>query len=140
VKDGIPMALRNCVRCGNLMDGRLGSVCPDCRKQEAEAFDRVRAYLREHPQANLREVSEGAGVDPDQIRRFLREGRLELVGDPDALHCERCGASISTGRLCSDCLRELEAAAGTAPPPPTEKARLHLGRSWIEERRERFRR
>lgn len=137
------MALRNCVRCGNLMDGRLGPLCLECRRNDAEAFDRVRAYLEEHPQANLGEVSEGTGVEVDQIRRFLREGRLELVGDPDALHCERCGASIATGRLCSDCVRELEEAAGSAPPPPPEpkeQARLHLGRGWIEERRERFRR
>lgn len=136
------MGLRNCSRCGQLMDDRLGPVCPECRRQDAEAFDRVRAYLQSHPQANLAEVSQGAGVDVDQIRRFLREGRLELVGDPDALHCERCGASITTGRLCSDCVRELEQEAAAAPPPPPapkEKARFHLGRSWIEERRARLR-
>ncbi|BAS28801.1 MerR family transcriptional regulator [Limnochorda pilosa] len=140
------MALRNCVRCGRLTDGRLGSLCPQCQREDAEAFEAVVDYLRDHPEANLMEVSQATGVDADHIRRFLREGRLELVGDPDALQCERCGASISTGRLCSDCTRAMEQAAAAQTRPPVESrpsespARFHLGRHWLEERRERYRR
>lgn len=144
---GMGMSLRNCARCGRLTDGRFGSLCPECKREDAEAFEKVEKYLRQHPDANLMQVSEGTGVDADHIRRFLRDGRLEIVGDPDALHCERCGASITTGRLCSDCVRELERSASAQPAPevpepekPKETpARFHLGRRWLEERRERYR-
>ena len=43
------------------------------------------------------------------IKRFLREGRLEIANDEGnlVLECENCGRSIKTGRICPDCERNL---------------------------------
>jgi predicted amidophosphoribosyltransferase len=43
------------------------------------------------------------------IKRFLREGRLEIANDEGnlVLECENCGRSIKTGRFCPDCERNL---------------------------------
>jgi predicted amidophosphoribosyltransferase len=45
----------------------------------------------------------------EKIKRFLREGRLEIVGDSGNmfLECEGCGKAIRSGRYCSDCEREM---------------------------------
>ena len=40
----------------------------------------------------------------NQIQQWLREERLQLgEGSGITLHCEKCGASINSGRFCEKC-------------------------------------
>ncbi|ADQ41183.1 Flagellar operon protein YvyF [Caldicellulosiruptor acetigenus I77R1B] len=102
------MDVRNCRRCGKiyLYDG--SPICPQCRKEEEEDFKKVKEYLYDHPGATLPEVSNATGVSPEKILRFLKEERLEIVGESNIiLECERCGKAIKTGRLCDECKKEV---------------------------------
>ncbi|MCT4605027.1 MAG: MerR family transcriptional regulator [Marinisporobacter sp.] len=103
--------IRNCKECGRIFQYTgVSKICTRCQKKEDNDFNVVREYIYENQGATLTEVSEETGVDEDKILRFLREGRLEIVGEDSALilECERCGKGIRTGRFCDECAHELE--------------------------------
>jgi hypothetical protein len=52
----------------------------------------------------------------EKIKRFLKEGRLEITNDDGnlILECETCGKSIKSGRFCPECERDLAAGFRTA--------------------------
>ena len=79
------------------------------QEKEEEDFQRVKKYLYETPGASLTQVSTELEISVEMIKRFLREGRLEIANDEGnlVLECENCGRSIKTGRFCPDCERNL---------------------------------
>lgn len=105
------MNIRNCKECGKLFqyDG-ISKLCYRCRRKDEEDFRKVKDYIYDNQGATLTQVSEETGVSEDKILRYLREGRLEIVGDNPGLllDCERCGKAIRTGRYCDECAREIE--------------------------------
>ena len=103
------MDVRVCHGCKKMFQYIAGpTLCPRCRQKEEEMFQTVKDYLRENPGANMYEVSQATSVSAALIEKFLREGRLQVSPDsPIALACEKCGRRISTGRLCSECKKEI---------------------------------
>lgn len=104
------MDVRNCIRCGKMFRSVGGRrLCPDCVKAEMEEFHAVKEYLREHPHANILDVSQATGVSVKKLRDYIREGRLVLAEGADwGIKCENCGAPVKTGRFCPECAEELE--------------------------------
>ncbi|MGE4284516.1 MAG: MerR family transcriptional regulator [Clostridia bacterium] len=105
------MFARNCVKCGKLFNHLSGPpLCPDCMQQDEEDFRNVKAYLYEFRGASMSQVAEAVGVSVSKIKRFLKEGRIEILEDGNfVLECERCGASIKSGQYCTSCTQELVA-------------------------------
>ena len=103
------MEVKVCRNCKKIFQYVAGpEICLQCRQEEEELFQKVKAYLREHPGANTYEVTQETGVSPTLIEKFLRQGRLEVAPESAlALGCERCGKKIKTGRYCSDCTNEV---------------------------------
>lgn len=103
------MDVRICNGCKKMFQYIAGpTLCPNCRKKEEEMFQTVKDYLRENPGANMYHVSQATNVSAALIEKFLREGRLQVSADsPIALACEKCGRKITTGRLCSECKKEI---------------------------------
>lgn len=108
--------LRNCIQCGRVFAYQGNKVCSKCREAADNEFNIVRKYVRDHPGADVRKVAEETGIKEQKILQFLREGRLISSGFVESLSCERCGARISTGRYCSQCLHELESQIKTVLP------------------------
>ncbi len=112
------MDLINCKKCGRLFGSENGEVhCSKCRDNDDEDFKKVRDYLYDHPGASVQEVSEETEVSEQKIIKFLKQERIEIVEDENAvLGCERCGVSIKTGKYCEKCKndlkKELSAALG----------------------------
>ena len=47
------------------------------------------------------------GVSLKSIRRYLKEERLEIVGDNKGfIRCELCGKPLNSGRFCDGCFKE----------------------------------
>jgi len=65
--------------------------------------------LYQYPGATVSQISNELDVSVEKIKRFLRDGRLEIIGDEAnmILECESCGKSIKTGRFCEGCERSL---------------------------------
>jgi len=102
--------IRNCKRCGRIFNYLGGSqICPSCKEEDEEDFKRVKKYLYENPKATISEVASELDISIEKIKKFLREERLEIVGDPRlvGLECEKCGKPINTGRFCDECSRDL---------------------------------
>ena len=143
--------VRNCPRCGRVFVYRGREICPSCVAEEEEQFERVRRFLRDSPGATLEEVEEATGVPVELVLAFLRQGRLVAAeGLKGVLFCQRCGASIDEGYLCSQCSRALarevglaaagddaEAATPDSTPSPGEsvRGRMHVA-DLIKRRRE----
>lgn len=84
-------------------------ICPACKQLDEEDFKRVKEYLYDNPGATLNQVSVELDISVEKIKRFLKDGRLEILAEDGNLflECEGCGKSIKSGRLCSDCERNL---------------------------------
>ena len=68
----------------------------------------------------MQEVSEVFDVPIPQIKQWIREERLAFAEDSMiGLECERCGATIRTGRFCKSCKDKM--ARGLSKLYPEEK-------------------
>ena len=98
------MDVRNCRGCGKLFNYISGPfICPACREKMEEKFQEVKKYIQENPGSNVASVSEACDVDPNQIRQWIREERLEFSSGASEISCEKCGKAISSGRFCDAC-------------------------------------
>ncbi|MFD2170110.1 FeoC-like transcriptional regulator [Tumebacillus lipolyticus] len=103
------MGLANCKGCGRLYNQQVHvNVCPRCRQEEEQQFYAVREYLKENRRASLYELSDATEVEVSLIIKWIREGRISTVDNPE-LHypCESCGAPTIEGRYCKPCKERL---------------------------------
>lgn len=103
------MTVKNCVRCNRMFqsDGP-GKLCARCLDTDEEDFKVVREYVYDNPNCSIPEVSESTGVAEEKILKFLRQGKLVLKDSTSmVLDCERCGKSITSGKYCESCTREM---------------------------------
>lgn len=102
--------VRNCRKCGKIFTFLGGSpICPACKQLDEDDFKRVKEYLYDNPGSNLTQVSVELDISVEKIKRFLKDGRLEIVSEDGNmfLECESCGKAIKSGRYCGDCERNL---------------------------------
>lgn len=115
------MDLRNCRTCGNVFNYMVGPImCPACKSELEEKFQRVKEYIRENPKTDICRVSEACGVETRQIKKWLREERLEITSSTSwFLDCERCGKPIKSGKYCDKCRFEvMSGLQGMDTPAP----------------------
>lgn len=121
-----------CEFCGRTLPKRYeGSLCPDC--QQAQLFRDVRDYIRANT-VNEYEVAEHFHIPLRQIKEWIREGRIEYhESNPSSkisgMHCQRCGAPISFGTLCPNCLKQMNIQGKAAAPSGSADTRMHYFRT-----------
>ena len=110
------MELKTCQNCRRLFNytGFGPQVCPECRDTLEDKFKVVKDYVWEHKGASIPEVSKECDVSEKQIRQWIREERLEFAEGVSGLACEKCGATITIGRFCEKCKREMVSDLGSA--------------------------
>ena len=103
------MDMRNCRSCGKIFAYIGRPVCPTCHKKDEEDFKKVKEYMYDNPGASVVQISNDLEISVRKIKTYLREGRLEIIGDEGnmLLECEKCGKSIKTGRFCQECSEEI---------------------------------
>lgn len=106
---GAFMGFATCSRCNRLFEALSNTtVCPNCYQAHEEEFKVIRKYIREHPNANIVEVSGACNIPIPQIRRWIKEERISYKEDSKiGIECERCGKMINTGRYCVTCKTEM---------------------------------
>lgn len=105
------MANHECARCHRFFEKvAFEEVCPTCFPVEEQEFSKIKEYLTLHPGASSNEVMSVIGVSLKSIRRYLKEDRLEIVGDNKGfIKCELCGRPLNSGRFCDGCYKEGQA-------------------------------
>lgn len=109
--------VRNCRKCGKIYTYMGGApICPACKQADEEDFKIIKDYLYRNPGASITQVSTELDISMEKIKRFLKDGRLEITGDDGnmILECENCGKSIKSGRFCDECERSLASGFRTA--------------------------
>ena len=133
------MFLNNCRKCGRAYRGSNPELCPDCLEEDEKNFKLVRRFIKENPKVALEVVAEATGVDEEQLRSYLRDGRLqsaELSGP--ILECQRCGKPIHQGMYCVICASEIKSTFVTEPRPEKEpKKKPRKTRSFARNYRDR---
>ena len=98
------MNLDNCPRCGKLYAKNFRDVCPSCIKDIDREYQLCADYLRKNKGANITELSEATEISVKQITKFIREGRISLIGVPNLMYpCEVCGTLIRENNMCTSC-------------------------------------
>ncbi|RWZ55038.1 flagellar protein YvyF [Halobacillus fulvus] len=103
--------LANCPRCHAIFMKGAATVCPACKKKEEQDFQTVYAFLRkkQNRTATVQEISAKTDVEEKQIRQFVAQKRLHPAQFPNLSYdCEKCGTSITEGRLCQNCSQDIE--------------------------------
>jgi flagellar operon protein (TIGR03826 family) len=127
------MEMRNCRSCGKIFAYIGKPVCPTCSKKDEEDFKRVKEYLYENPGASVVQISNDLEISVRKIKTYLREGRLEIIGDEGnlLLECEICGKSIRTGRFCQECsdelVRDIKSVSSQMKKPEVEENKKKMG-------------
>ncbi|MBM7566483.1 TIGR03826 family flagellar region protein [Paenibacillus sacheonensis] len=102
------MNLDNCPRCGKLFAKNFRDVCPACIKAIDNEYALCSDYLRKQKSANITELSEATDVSIKQITKFIKEGRISLMGAPNLMYpCEMCGTLIREHNQCESCRAKL---------------------------------
>lgn len=114
------MEVRNCKECGKVFNYIQGApVCAACAKKLEDKFTEVKEYVYDHPNVGINQVAEEMEVSVQQIKRWIREERLEFSDSSEiGIDCEKCGAMIRTGRFCANCKRRLEQSLGSMYQKP----------------------
>lgn len=79
--------------------------CPDC--EEEALFKEIREYIRNNRVTEF-ELAEVFGIPQSKVRKWIKEGRIEYVNEENKVtstKCARCGAKITFGTLCTECMR-----------------------------------
>ena len=67
-------------------------MCPECRAKEIELEEKVKVYVREHPNITVDELIEGTGAPSALVWRMIQQGQFENSGLRDAKYpCGNCG-------------------------------------------------
>ncbi len=116
------MDIRNCKNCGKMFNYIGNPICPSCEKVLEDKFQEVKQYVRKHPEASITVVAEENDVSVNQIKRWVRQERLEFSdGSLVGLACENCGTMIKTGRFCEECKQKLINNVSSALKPKAVK-------------------
>jgi len=108
--------LMYCEECGKLFSSLRGEkLCPQCGAKDREAKDKIKEYLRDNPDATLKEAAEATGAPAETVKRFTMEvisSKLSSNKMGETEHpCANCGKMIKTGMYCPACSAELQKKA-----------------------------
>jgi len=124
------LLMKNCQRCGKAFTSSNPTICPECIEADSESFNAVRQFIKDNPLVSVDVVEAATGVPADQIREYLRQGRIEAAEmSGPLLECGRCGKPIYAGQYCVVCQSEIQKTFRSAslpsqkrkPPDTTQK-------------------
>lgn len=95
-----------CEHCGGeirkVSEGKF--QCKVCHEYSYDSFHKIREYLERSGARSITQIAEATGVPKESVEFFLKEGRLDISNNSIRfLKCEKCGMTISSGRLCDYC-------------------------------------
>ena len=147
--------LRNCPVCGRLFTDTGLGICPHCYDKRRESEKLVIQYVKEHPNATIRQVCQETEASYELVKEMIRRDQFIAIGGHVTYPCSTCGKPIMRGTQCPQCLAKLrkeiqdvnercqlkmhaagsrrpatkESSVGSHQPASDGKRKLHL--HWI---------
>lgn len=127
------MEVKACRGCGRLFNylGFGPAFCPECKDSQEAKYQEVKEYVWEHKGVNIATVSSECDVSENQIREWIREGRLEFAPGIANNTCEKCEKTILGGRFCDACKKamvdSLNSVYGSKAPAKEDNDTDHNG-------------
>lgn len=116
--------LMNCKKCGRLFQSKDEfGLCSRCNASVDDDFIKVKDYIYDNPTSSLKDVSEGTGVDSEAILKWIHEGKIVLSSDSGIRFCQKCGASIISGKFCNACIAKLQTTLKVEEEAPKQEYR-----------------
>jgi flagellar operon protein (TIGR03826 family) len=108
--DEMGMNVANCPKCGKVyVKNLINDICPSCVKAIDEQCENCIKYLREHRGITLQQLSDETEVSLSLIVKFMREGRISVMGNRNIVYpCEICGEDIRERNICDSCRQKLK--------------------------------
>jgi len=115
--------VQSCKGCGGLFSFLPRGLCTGCIDAREEQFHAVRDYLADNRGASVAQACLNTEVPEKVIAEFIREGRIQVVGD---------GAGSPAGDAARDALKariaqDMAARGAQAPPPGAPDAAKRSG-------------
>lgn len=109
------MNVQNCRQCGRIFNYVSGAhICPICKQEIEDKFEKVKEYLGENPNASIAAISLENDVTVNQLHQWIREERLIIAkNEANQITCQRCGSLVETGKYCQKCKDEMASAFKT---------------------------
>jgi flagellar operon protein (TIGR03826 family) len=102
------MNVANCPRCGKVYVKNHRDVCPACIKEIDLQLENCLKYLKQNRGTTIQDLSEATEVPVKQIAKFIREGRISIIGAPNMTYpCEVCFTPIRESNICESCRQRL---------------------------------
>ncbi len=102
------MEVQTCSRCRKFFNYIGGErICPACKEELEKEFQKVKEYIRDNKGATVIQVAKDCEVSEKMIREWVRQERLEMSSTDGEFVCEKCGASITSGRFCAKCKNDM---------------------------------
>jgi flagellar operon protein (TIGR03826 family) len=100
----------NCTKCGRVyVKNLMHDICQVCVKEIDTQCETCIKYLRENRGITLAALSEATEVSQSLIIKFLREGRISVMGNRNISYpCEVCGEEIRERNICESCRQKLK--------------------------------
>lgn len=103
-----------CQNCsGNMRYKGSGCYqCESCGEEYLTDFGKVKRFINTYGPSNAITISKETGVSRHKIRRFLQEGRVEIVedGSSEISFCLSCGTPLRSGMYCNVCQGRMSGA------------------------------
>jgi predicted amidophosphoribosyltransferase len=110
-------AIKMCHFCNKLFQSMGGNVCPSCMNQIDKDFLKVREYIYDAPPGvSVQDIIDNTDVPEKTVLYLLKEGYISHRDGISGgnLKCAACGATITSGRLCSKCSQAWLSDTGNA--------------------------
>ena len=73
-----------CRACRRLFKAGIRvAYCPSCKHLDDAEFAQIEAFLAKHPFSNALQISAGLHIPPNEILRYVDEGRLSIVDEEE---------------------------------------------------------
>lgn len=103
------LRVAHCPKCGKIFQVNMRNLCNDCSTEEDSLLRKIELQLLRNRHMTNEELSEASTVPVDQIRFFIRSGKLKLYDYPKlADECDRCRKPIRSGTMCLACRTKIQ--------------------------------
>ena len=104
------MNVANCTKCGKVfVKNLMNDVCPSCVKASELLYEVCITHLKANRGITLQELSDATEVPMSQILKFMRDGRISVMGNRNLFYpCEVCGEDIRESNMCDSCRQKLK--------------------------------